>query len=127
MEQIVFDRDAPVIILDVKLTATDTKTVRMALDTGCTSVLLPWDVAEMIGLDPAASKERIETVTASGIEYVPVVTIPKISVLGNEAFNIRAIIHDLPPKSYVEGLLGLSFLKNFKLIIDFTEGSLSLE
>ena len=35
--------------------------------------------------------------------------------------------NDLPEKSYVDGLLGLSFLKRFRLYLDFQTGILELE
>jgi len=41
--------------------------------------------------------------------------------------NVKAIVHDLPAKSYVDGLLGLSFLRNFELNINFREGCLELK
>ena len=37
------------------------------------------------------------------------------------------MIHDLPEISRVDGLLGLSYLRNFDLIIKFKEGILELE
>jgi clan AA aspartic protease (TIGR02281 family) len=100
---------------------------KMALDTGATYVMISWDMAEKLELKPELSRERIETVTASGVEKAPLVELPSVSVLGKEARNIKAIVHDLPPKSYVDGLLGLSFLRNFNLQINFREGYLEIE
>ncbi len=65
-------------------------------------------------------------VTASGVELAPIIELKSMSVLGKKAFSIKAIVHDLPPKSYVDGLLGLSFLKNFELRINFRKGELEL-
>jgi hypothetical protein len=36
------------------------------------------------------------------------------------------VCHDLPPKSYVTGLLGSSFLRHFKITIDYPEGMLEI-
>ena len=49
------------------------------------------------------------------------VTVQSVSVLGKRANDVKAVVHDLPQRSYVDGLLGLSFLKNFRLAIDFRE------
>ncbi len=98
----------------------------MALDTGATYVIIPWDVAELVGYKPELSKEKTTMVTASGVESAPIIELKSISVLGKKAFNIKAIVHDLPPKSYVDGLLGLSFLKNFELRINFKKSELEL-
>jgi len=35
--------------------------------------------------------------------------------------------NNLPEKSYVDGLLGLSFLRSFKVCLDFREGVLEIE
>ena len=40
--------------------------------------------------------------------------------------ELEVIVHDLPPTSYVDGLLGLNFLKNFKVCLDFREVFLAL-
>jgi len=42
----------------------------MALDTGAVLTVIPIETALAIGYDPAKTKERIELVTASGIELV---------------------------------------------------------
>jgi len=50
-----------------------------------------------------------------------------ISVLGKEAQDVPCIVHDLPEASRVDGLLGLSFLRRFKVCLDFQEGVLVIE
>ncbi len=123
-----FDPNSTIIILDVELeNNNEITTKRFALDTGATYILIPWDVADVLKARPELSKERIETVTASGVENVPLINIASVRVLGKEARNVKAIVHDLPSKSYVDGLLGLSFLKNFNVHIDFKDGNLSFE
>ena len=127
MTKINFDADTSVILVDVFIEhKMKQKKIRMALDTGATYMMIPWDVADALDLEPELSKERVETVTASGVEKVPIVELPTVSIGKKEAKNIRAIVHDLPQKSYVDGLLGLSFLKNFNLIINFREGYFEL-
>jgi len=128
MAKIGFAHNSNIIIIDVVLSKMPRqRRVRMAIDTGATHVLIPWEVAESLGLKPEVSRERIEIITASGIEKVPVVDIPLIKVGSSEAKNVKAMVHDLPPKSYVDGLLGLSFLKKFNLNINFKEGFFELK
>ena len=105
----------------------EVKKVDMALDTGATYVMLPWDIAEILGYEPELSKERINLITASGVEKAPLITLKAVDVLGKRAENIKATVHDLPQESYVDGLLGLSFLKNFRVCLDFREGVLEIE
>lgn len=128
MGKLNFDKESNVIIVYVEIRVGD-KIVRpkMALDTGATYTMIPWEIAEALGLQPEISKEKIEMITASGIEKAPIITLEKVSVAGEEAANIKAIAHDLPARSYVDGLLGLSFLKNFNLSINFKEGILEID
>ncbi len=122
-----FDPQTSIIIVDAELEVNGIKTTKsMALDTGATYILIPWDVAEGLGIKAEFLKERIETVTASGVEKVPLINLDFVRALGKEVKEVKAIVHDLPQKSYVDGLSGLSFLRNFNLNINFVEGCLEL-
>lgn len=127
MAELRFNPRAPILILDVEITGRFTETAKFALDTGSTHVLIPWRIAHALGLQLDSPSHRIETITASGSESAPLVFLPSVKVLGKEAHNVSAIVRDLPAKSYVDGLLGLSFLRNFKLTLDFKSGLLALE
>lgn len=117
-----------IIVLDVILKHKENKKLlRMALDTGASFVLVPWDVVDLLEIKPELSQRRIDIITASGIEKTPVVAVDSITVLAKEAKNVDLIIHDLPENSHISGLLGLSFLKNFKLVIDFKNLVLELD
>jgi len=127
MSKINFNPQSNLIEVDVEIkVGRKIVSPRLALDTGASYVMIPWNIAETLGLRPELVKEKIEMITASGAEDTPVVTLESISVAGNEVKNVKAIVHDLPPKSYVDGLLGLSFLKNFNLNFNFKEGYFEL-
>lgn len=78
-----FNTKAPIIIITVLLEGKDKgkQKIRMALDTGATYTMIPWKIAENLGLEPELSKERIEIITASGVEKVPLVTVKSVTVL----------------------------------------------
>ena len=98
----------------------------MALDTGATYTMIPWKTAEILGLEPELCKERIEIITASGVEKAPLVILKSMVVLGKKIEEVEVVVHDLPPKSYVDGLLGLKSLVELKLKIDFSNGVLEV-
>jgi len=127
MGKINIDAKKPVIILDVIIEGRFIETAKMALDTGATHCMIPWKLAKALGLKPEVSEETTEIITASGIEIVPMVILNFMKVLGKEAKNIKAIVHNLPSKSYVDGLLGLSFLRNFNVHLNFKEGTLEID
>jgi predicted aspartyl protease len=119
-----------------------TDSIKMALDTGATYVMIPWEFAEILGYEPEVSRKRIPMITASqsytmrafetnfsngsGIEKAPVITLDSITVLGKKAEDVPAVVHDLPQRSYVDGLLGLSYLKNFDTQLYFKKGILEI-
>ena len=123
-----FDTKAPIIILTILLEgqSRSKQKIKVALDTGATYTMIPWVTAEILGLEPELSKERIEIITASGVEKAPLVTLRSIVVLGKRLERVEVVVHDLPPKSYVDGLLGVKSLVELQLKIDFDEGILEV-
>jgi clan AA aspartic protease (TIGR02281 family) len=124
MAKINFDPQLPVIAVDITLESEGgiKRRIRVALDTGATYTLIPWEIAEALGYKPEMSKEKVTLITASGVETAPLIEIKKIKFLGEGLDNVPVVCHDLPPKSYVTGLLGSSFLRHFKITIDYPKG-----
>lgn len=126
MAQIKFDRNVNNLVVEVHLQGKFAQNAYFVLDTGASFTIIPWRLAQELGLkiDP---QKTAKIITASSIEITPQTTIPKMSVLGKTARNVVCLVHDLPPQTTVDGLLGLSFLKHFKLTVDFKKGILNLE
>jgi hypothetical protein len=74
--------------------------------------------------NPALGRQRI--VTGSGIEYAPRVTVRSATAIGQKVSSLDVLCHDLPAESGVDGLLGLNFLRHFKLTIRFRKGIIDL-
>ncbi|GAF69528.1 unnamed protein product, partial [marine sediment metagenome] len=81
---------------------------------------------KVIGYDPAVAPERQQIITANGIIEVPKLSVERIAVADAEATEVEVICHDIPELAGVRGLLGLSFLKHFKTVIDYRQGYLEL-
>ena len=75
---------------------------------------------------PELSKEKVTLITASGVETAPIIQVKKIGFLGENIDNVPVVCHDLPPRSYVVGLLGASFLRHFKITIDYRKAILEI-
>ena len=52
--------------------------------------------------------------------------VKSIVLLGKKVTNVEVAVKNLPKESRVDGLLGLSFLRNFDVRINFKEGVLEL-
>lgn len=124
-----FDLQHNVITVDAKIEGRGTRFIylRMVLDTGASLTVIPWNIAEALGYDPARSPRRVQFMTGSGMEAAPVFAVEGMEVLGVRINRVPVLCHDLPQRSLVDGLLGLSFLKHCRMSVDFKGGSLSLE
>jgi clan AA aspartic protease (TIGR02281 family) len=119
-----FNTKTSVIIVDVLLEgiSNSKQKIRMALDTGATYTMIPWNIADTLGLEPKKAAKTIEIITASGVEKAPILTLKSMVVFGKRIEGVQVVVHNLPMKSYVDGLLGLSSLVQLKLQIDFDKG-----
>ena len=121
------DRKANVIALRVLLKGKrSAQIIKMVLDTGASLSTVRTETALALGCDPSKAAKRIEMITASGIEYVPVIVIPKIKFLGFEIRHVEAACLNLPSQSLVAGLLGLNVLRKFDLRLAFLKKILEL-
>ena len=85
--------------------------LRLALDTGATGTVVNIGMLVTIGYDPALVPDRIQITTGSGVEFVPRVTLDKMTALGQERTDFQVMGHTLPPSAGIDGLLGLDFVR----------------
>ena len=124
-----FDPQLNLVALDAILEGRRAYSVslRMVLDTGASYTVISWSAAEALGYHPANSSNRIEFMTGSGREAAPLLIVKAIEVVGVRLEQVPVLCHDLPQGSLVDGLLGLSFLKQCRLAVDFPMGVLELD
>ena len=96
--------------------------VHMAIDTAATSVAIPIGIAGALGYDPYHPDNVVEITTPTGTKLVHTVILTAIEAEGAVARDVRAVCVNMPPGSSVEGLLGLSFLRNFDVDLHFKSG-----
>jgi len=115
------------IVLNVGLKYQVRHTVRMALDTASTFSALAPDAATRIGFDLSQAEGQQTIATASQTLTVPQITVPAVT-LGTETIrDLLFLVMPLPLPLGVKGLLGLNFMRYFKVALDFEQGLLSLE
>jgi predicted aspartyl protease len=100
--------------------------LRLALDTGATGTVVNIGMLVTIGYDPALVPDRIQVTTGSGVEFVPRVTLDKMTALGQERTDFPVLGHTLPPSAGIDGLLGLDFFRGQSLTLDFRTGQVTL-
>jgi predicted aspartyl protease len=121
-----FDPSAPILIFRCIIEGESKLSIRMALDTGASTSVIGLKPLSLIGIDTNhASYVTFGNATKS--HYAPIVKLSSLS-FGNEIMsNFEVVAHSLPEAHGIEGVLGLDFLRNFKVTIDFGEGRLTLD
>ena len=130
MPRVVYDPAVSSIVVDLLLEAADggsSLLIPVVLDTGASLTIIATDIMAQLGYDPAnPALDRQRIVTGSGIEYAPRTTVRSATAIGQKVTSLDVLCHDLPSESGVDGLLGLNFLRHFKLTIRFRKGIIDL-
>jgi clan AA aspartic protease (TIGR02281 family) len=119
--------DIPIVVRNVKIAGSKGSIrVDLIFDPGAVFTAISWSALKVIGYDPAVVPERQEIVTANGVIEVPKLRVESITVGDVKAQEVEVICHDIPELAGIRGLLGLSFLKHFKTVMDYKEGYLEI-
>jgi clan AA aspartic protease (TIGR02281 family) len=119
--------EIPIVLRRIKINGpAGFREIDMVLDTGAVYTVIAWDVAKDIGYDPAISERRMPIITANGVIEAPLITVESIHIVDLRSDAVDIICYDIPEITGIEGLLGLSFLKHFRTLIDYTTGVLKI-
>ena len=127
MARITFDRSYPLIIVNLRVGSTtdnEFHDLTVGLDTGASATTIPTKVALDLGYDLANPKEERLVVTASGARAEKVITVRRLTALGETVEDMDVLCLDLPEPSIIEGVLGLNFLEHFDIEISFSTGTI---
>jgi predicted aspartyl protease len=97
----------------------------LALDTGATWSMVNRKLLQTLGYDLVGLEHRTIS-TASASLTTPVLTVQRLRSLGKERLDFPVLCNDLPAPLHVHGLLGLDFLRSYRLVVDFPTGAVSL-
>ena len=119
--------EIPIVLRRIKINGpAGFREIDMVLDTGAVYTVIAWDVAKDIGYDPAISERRMPIITANGVIGAPLITVESLHIVDLQSDALDVICYDIPEITGIEGLLGLSFLKHFRTLIDYTTGVLKI-
>lgn len=113
-------------VVIVPATLNQKSTAFFVLDTGASYTMLSRATATALGLD-LEKRPTVALQTANGQIQAPLVSLDTIDVGGLQIKNVTAAVHDVFPDGTIAGLLGLNFLRHFRLDIDTQNGLLTLE
>ncbi|MGD2187411.1 MAG: TIGR02281 family clan AA aspartic protease [Desulfobacterales bacterium] len=95
------------------------------VDTGASMTTIPSSTAADLGITITVRNPRRTVYTAGGVLYAPEVIIGSINVEGFEMNNVKALVLDLPNQPDT-GLLGMNYLRRFRMDLNTDEGILLL-
>ena len=93
--------------------------IKLLVDTGTYETLICETVIRFLWLTPANSIEQTPIRTVTGNDTAYRYSIDSITALGVEKRKINVISYPMPRDAGVDGLLGLDFFIDRKLLIDF--------
>lgn len=104
-----------------------TRSARLILDTGASHTILSHAIARDLGLFSLRPVASVTMHTVGGSVQADMVPVDSIRIAGAEVRNSIAAIHDLPDAPPdIDGLLGLSVLREFDVTLDATRSRLHL-
>jgi predicted aspartyl protease len=98
--------------------------VNIIADTGAQRTMISRKVAQRLGLHQPLRMEALVGVGQS--PPVPVVRLDRLRVGASTMVGLEVSVYDLPPLISSDGLLGLDFLRRFRVTFDFVSGVLIL-
>jgi len=113
-----------VVFLNVRLN--DRIMVRMMLDTGAKYTIITPDVDRQLNLGLQGARQ-VPVTTATRLEMAPLILVDQVDVYGLVLKQVETAVMDLPVALGVDGLLGMSFLKRCRLVLDTPKQALELE
>ncbi len=123
-----FDSKKGLILIKVAVTGiTRTEDAWFALDTGASTTVINRSLLQRVGYTGKDFTNSIFITTGSGKEKTSILPVRKIVALGQTRVKFKVLAFQLPPTTFVDGLLGLDFLRKRKINIDFISGKIQIE
>jgi hypothetical protein len=98
------------------------KPLSLAVDTAATHTHIVPDILDDLGYSPRDGEQVTVVRSAIGREPGYMMRATRFAALGFTTNDFRIHVHDLPEGIGIDGLLGLSFLKQFNYEIRSAEG-----
>jgi predicted aspartyl protease len=121
-----FNQAGPLVIVRAKVFGPTRNVVaRPAVDTGATPTVIAAKTLRDAGYAPEQG-EPVTLSTVGGLVHAFRLNVRRLTCLGSSRVDIPVVAHDVTRDSRFHGLLGLDFLREFELTINFPKGRIGL-
>ncbi len=101
---------------------------KMLVDTGATAIKINVKLLNQLNQDIPEDRRRGYVSTAGGMKVAEEVFIDKLDVGGAVKENVRAFfMHESYDDTHFDGLLGMSFLSDFQMTVDYKNNQIHLK
>jgi len=90
----------------------------LLVDTGAAYIALSKDLVDLLGITSDPQRTAAIAPVQGTIMRVPLISIPELSVGGVRAANVEAVVVEFPRELKLGGVLGMNFLKQFRMTIE---------
>jgi predicted aspartyl protease len=98
--------------------------ISVVIDTGAATTTISDDILFRAGYDVAGGVTK-RIITASSVEYVHEITIPRMMLGDLQLSDVNVYAHTFPQESLLTGVIGLDILRDFDIHIE--QGTQTLE
>ena len=105
---------------------TNFRSISLVLDTGATISGISENIAVELGYDPSQLDHFEEFATAGGTQELPMITVSQIDIAGSKYKDFTLLCNRYFDDNYIDGVLGLDFLINYDILINFTNGYIQI-
>jgi predicted aspartyl protease len=113
-------------LVAVLATLDERQDVTLVVDSGAERTVISRDVAELLGLDLDRPLRRQPLAGVGQSPPAPVVRLERVRVGSSIVIGPEASVYDLSPVIRADGVLGLGFLRRFRMTFAFAAGVLVL-
>ena len=104
------------------------KTSRLSLlvDTGTAMTVITPQMTNDLGFDLANPTRWMEMTSVHQTVRAPIIRLDTVQVGGQQVNGLEVAVLSLPANMRVDGLLGINFLRNFRVTFEFDQATLIL-
>ena len=127
MTKVRFDPNEPLLIFGCMVEYHSRAFLDLALDTGASSTVISEKIAQEIGYDLSRVSKQTTFSDASQTHLVSEVTLKSLSLATARVENIKVLCYTMREEHGIDGVIGLNFIRQFKIVMDFETGILTLD